>query len=305
MHLLAERGRLMQSLPSGTMLAVVQSEQELAPFVPEGLSLAAVNSAKVCVVSGPAELTSAWKMTLKEKGIGYRELATSHAFHSAMMDPILATFEEIVRSVPRNRAQIPIISTLFGRLATPEELCEPAYWSGQLRQTVRFGAALDELLTRENLAMVEVGPGQILTALVRQHATKKPGQMAVYSLPRNKESSDSEAISSALGQLWAAGVNVDWAALHAPANRRRVPLPTYPFERKRYWVGKTVAKTADDDSAPECAVATNGNGSGIAGSVTPDAVEQLVVAQLQIMRQQINVMRQISRPVAQQEAAQQ
>jgi acyl transferase domain-containing protein len=305
LHLLAERGRLMQSLPSGTMLAVVQSEQELAPFVPEGLSLAAVNSAKVCVVSGPAELTSAWKMTLKEKGIGYRELATSHAFHSAMMDPILATFEEIVRSVPRNRAQIPIISTLFGRLATPEELCEPAYWSGQLRQTVRFGAALDELLTRENLAMVEVGPGQILTALVRQHATKKPGQMAVYSLPRNKESSDSEAISSALGQLWAAGVNVDWAALHAPANRRRVPLPTYPFERKRYWVGKTVAKTADDDSAPECAVATNGNGSGIAGSVTPDAVEQLVVAQLQIMRQQINVMRQISRPVAQQEAAQQ
>jgi acyl transferase domain-containing protein len=223
-----------------------------------------------------------------------------------MMDPILSTFEEVVRSVPRHAAQIPIISSLYGRLATAEEMCEPSYWSGQLRHAVRFGAALDELLTRENLALVEVGPGQILTALVRQHADKKPGQTAVYSLPRNKESSDSEATISALGQLWTAGVNVDWSELHASASRRRVPLPTYPFERKRYWVGAGLAKN-EVAAAPisECALATNGTVKGMATSVSPDAVEQLVVAQLQIMRQQINVMRQISRSVPQQEAAQQ
>ena len=192
------------------MLAVVLSEDQLAPLLPEGLSLAAVNSAKVCVVSGPDELTSAWKIALKEKGIGYRELATSHAFHSAMMDPILGTFEEIVRGVSRKPAQIPIISTLYGRLATAEEWCEPAYWSGQLRRTVRFGAALDTLLSRPNSALVEVGPGQVLTTLVRQHVSQPADRLAVYSLPRNQEVSDPEAALSALGQLWTAGVNVDW-----------------------------------------------------------------------------------------------
>src|SRR6202453_837708 len=204
LHVLAERGRLMQSLPSGTMLAVVVSEAELAPILPEGLSLAAVNSAKVCVVSGPAEITSAWKIALKEKGIGFRELATSHAFHSAMMDPILAPFESVVESVQRQPAQLPIISTLRGGLVDAKEWCEPSYWSGQLRHTVRFAAALDELLTREQLAILEVGPGQILTALVRQHAAKKPDQIAAYSLPRNKEMGDSESLLSALGQLWTA-----------------------------------------------------------------------------------------------------
>jgi acyl transferase domain-containing protein len=145
-----------------------------------------------------------------------------------------------------------------------------------------------------------------MTAIVRHLASKKSGQSAVYSLPRNKETSDSEATVSALGQLWTAGVNVDWAALHSPANRRRVPLPTYPFERKRYWVGATDAKpAAAADSASDHALSPNGNGNGIAASVSPDAVEQLVTAQLQIMRQQIKVMRQISRPVAQQGAAQQ
>jgi acyl transferase domain-containing protein len=300
LHLLAERGRLMQSLPSGTMLAVVQSEQELALHLPEGLSLAAVNSAKVCVVSGPTELTSAWKISLKEKGIGYRELATSHAFHSAMMDPILAPFEEIVRGVSRKPAQIPIISSLHGRLAKPEEWCEPAYWSGQLRQTVRFGAALDELLARENLALVEVGPSQILTTLVRQRASKTPGPLAVYSLPRNKEISDPEAVLSALGSLWTAGVNIDWAALHAPATRRRVPLPAYPFERKRYWVGGAKADSAEIQPATRAEIPAEKSGlpTPVLNGASADVVEQLVTAQLQIMRQQIHVLRQISAPAS-------
>jgi acyl transferase domain-containing protein len=297
LHLLAERGRLMQSLPSGAMLAVVQSEQELAPILPEGLSLAAVNSAKVCVVSGPAERTSAWKITLKEKGIGYRELATSHAFHSAMMDPILAEFEQIVQGVSRKPAQIPIISTLLGRLATPEELGEPSYWSGQLRQTVRFGAALDVLLARSHTALVEVGPGQILTGLVRQHAAKASDQVAVYSLPRNKELSDPESALAALGQLWTAGIPVDWSALHA-TDRRRVPLPNYPFERKRYWVssGVTTTPATETPAAVPVPAYTNGAISSVAAPshAAADRVEQLVHAQLQIMRQQINVLRQLS-----------
>jgi phthiocerol/phenolphthiocerol synthesis type-I polyketide synthase E len=299
LHLLAERGRLMQGLPAGTMLAVVQSEDELAPLLPEGLSLAAVNSAKVCVVSGPGELTSAWKLMLKEKGSGYRELATSHAFHSAMMDPILAPFEEIVRGVVRKPAQIPIVSTLYGRLATPEEWCEPTYWSGQLRQTVRFGAALDVLLSRPNLASVEVGPGQILTTLIRQHASKDSNRVAVYSLPRNKEVPDAEATFSALGSLWTSGVNVDWAAVHAPANRRRVPLPAYPFERKRYWVGATdgaASFSARESSKHAAAISVQTNGAPVplSANVTGDEVEQLVAGQLQIMRQQLSLLRQMS-----------
>ena len=249
LHLLAERGRLMQGLPLGSMLAVVLSEEEITPLLPEGLSLAAVNSSKVCVVSGPTVLTDAWKANLKDKGIGFRELATSHAFHSAMMDPILETYEGIVRSVSRKPAQTPIISTLFGRLAKPEDWTDPSYWSGQLRRTVRFGPALDALLARQNLAMVEVGPGQILSTLVRQHAAKQPTQAAVYSLPRKKEMPDLESMLAAAGQLWTVGVDVDWSALPGKANPRRIPLPAYPFELKRHWIERKPSDSASDHIA--------------------------------------------------------
>ena len=135
LHLIAVRGRLMQSLPSGTMLAVVLPEEEVTPLLGEGLSLAAVNGPKLCVVSGTDEAVEALRKKLSDDGKASKALKTSHAFHSAMMDPILAEFAAEVGRVPRNKLQIPIVSSLYGRLATDEEWTSPAYWSAQLRHT--------------------------------------------------------------------------------------------------------------------------------------------------------------------------
>ena len=185
LHLLAVRGRLIQSMPSGTMLAVVLPEEEVRPLLTGDLNLAAVNGPKLCVVSGPDAAVAAFREKLSGERKVSRELKTSHAFHSAMMDPILAEFEAEVRRVPRNKPQIAIVSSLYGRLATDEEWIDPAYWSAQLRHTVRFTDAVGTLLNQPTLALLEVGPGQTLTTLARQNPAKQPGQATIHSSPRS------------------------------------------------------------------------------------------------------------------------
>jgi acyl transferase domain-containing protein len=272
LHLLAVRGGLMQVLPGGSMLAVALPEEELAPFLGAKLALAAVNGPRSCVVSGPTDAITALNKRLADKSIAGRELKTSHAFHSLMMDPILAEFENEVRRVPRREPKIPIISSLYGREGTAAEWMDPGYWSGQLRRTVRFADALGALLSRENLALLEVGPGQTLTALARQHAAKKPDQILAHSFSRTRSESDGMALLAATGQLWLAGVEIKWAALHDGA-RRRVALPTYPFERKRHWIEprsgtmELSARPAESTSVGETPDASQVQGKTMTSSV--------------------------------------
>jgi acyl transferase domain-containing protein len=289
LHLLAMRGRLMQSLPSGTMLAVVLPEAEVTPLLTDGLSIAAVNGPKICVVSGPDDVVAALAKTLSEKKIATRELKTSHAFHSAMMDPILAAFEDEVRKVPRNRLQIPIVSAMLGRLGTDEEWMSPGYWCAQLRHTVRFADAVGVLLAQPSLVLLEVGPGQTLTTLARQNPAKQPAQTSIYSSPRGANESEVVEFLSAVGQLWTAGVEIDWLALHGGAPRRRVPLPSYPFERKRHWIPQLEVPALTHSSAfPE--VEANGiTANGAAPSLAE--IEAIVDEQLRIMARQIEVLR--------------
>jgi len=294
LHLLAVRGRLMQALPGGTMLAVVLPEAEVKPWLVDGLSLAAVNGPKSCVVSGPEEAVAALQKKLSGAGTVSRELKTSHAFHSAMMDPILAQFEEEVRRVPRNKPQIPIVSTLYGRIAMDEEWMAPGYWSAQLRQAVRFADAVEKLLAQPELALLEVGPGQTLTALARQNPAKKPDQVTIHSSPRTCRESEEAEFLAAAGQLWLAGVEIDWKALAGPEPRHRIPLPTYPFERKRHWIEPHRPASAG-------AVYTNGTARDIstgvmetgANGVQPPLpeLEALIEEQLRIMAKQIEVLR--------------
>jgi acyl transferase domain-containing protein len=289
LHLLAVRGRLMQSLPSGTMLAVVLPEEEVTPLLVDGLSLAAVNGPKLCVVSGPEEVVAAFRERLSAKGSVSRELKTSHAFHSAMMDPILAEFEGEVWRVPRNKPQIPIVSSLYGRVATDEEWMSPGYWSAQLRYTVRFADAVGKLLNQPALALLEVGPGQTLTTLARQNPAKQPAQATIHSSPRAATDSETEELLSAAAQLWVAGVDLDWPAFHGESTRRRVPVPTYPFERKRHWVEpyRRVSSSPVD---------TNGAGSGrdtavgALEAVPSSELEALIEDQLRTMAKQIEVL---------------
>jgi acyl transferase domain-containing protein len=291
LHLLAVRGRLMQSLPGGTMLAVARSESEIKPLLGDGLGLAAVNGPNSCVVSGSHDLVAALEKKLLDQGIVSKELKTSHAFHSAMMDPILAEFEEEVRHVPRQKPQIPMVSSLYGRIATDEEWMAPGYWSAQLRQAVRFADAAEVLLQQPELALLEVGPGQTLTALTRQNAARKQGQPTIASSPRTCKESEVAELFSAAGQLWIAGVEIDWSALPGAKDRRRVSLPTYPFERKHHWIEpKQVVVVATE------AVYANGASLRTSGAAPASEVEALIQEQLRIMAQQIEVLR--NAPVA-------
>ena len=238
LHLLAVRGRLMQQLPAGSMLAVAMPEAELAPHLTDEVGLAAVNGPRSCVVSGPVQAVAAFREKLAAHGAACRELKTSHAFHSAMMDPILAEFGGEVARVRRQPPQIPIVSSLHGRLGTDEDWTSPSYWSAQLRRPVRFADAVGALLTDTSRIFLEVGPGQTLSALARQHAAWQPDRVMIHSLPRKSE----EGLLPATGQLWQAGVPIVWETLHAAP--RRVALPTYPFERKRHWIERSHAASA-------------------------------------------------------------
>jgi amino acid adenylation domain-containing protein/non-ribosomal peptide synthase protein (TIGR01720 family) len=235
--LVAARGRLMQSLPGGAMLAVPLAEAEVQALLGDTLSLAAVNGPALCVVSGNSEAVDALEGQLKEKGVECQRLHTSHAFHSAMMDPILDAFAAEVRQVKRNPPQIPFVSNLTGEWISAAEATDPAYWARHLRNTVRFGDGLEQLLKDPAPLLLEIGPGRTLSSLALQHPGRTAGQTVLSSLRHAQDTqSDQAFLLAALGKLWLAGVAVDWAAFYQGERRCRVPLPTYPFERQRCWI---------------------------------------------------------------------
>jgi acyl transferase domain-containing protein len=235
--LVAERGRLMQALPAGAMLAVPLGEAELVPLLDGQLSLAAVNAPGRAVVSGPHEAVEALRMALAGRGVAARPLHTSHAFHSGMMEPALAPFLERFRDVALRPPAIPYVSNVSGTWITAEEATNPGYWARHLRLAVRFADGVRELCRDPRMALLEVGPGQTLTTLARQHPDRGAGRAILASLRRAKDRrEDLPVLLKTLGELWLAGVEPDWSGFHAGARRRRVPLPTYPFERRRFWI---------------------------------------------------------------------
>ncbi|MFG6101409.1 SDR family NAD(P)-dependent oxidoreductase [Leptothoe sp. EHU-05/26/07-4] len=245
------RGQLMQQLPPGSMLAVPLSEKEVHPLLGEALSLATINGATSCVVSGPTEAIEALQNRLSSAGVEGRRLHTSHAFHSQMMEPILEAFQEQVRQVDLTTPQIPYISNLTGTWITAQEATSPTYWAAHLRQTVRFADGLQVLLQRPNRLLLEVGPGRTLSKLAKQHPERKPEQVVLTSLrhPQEKQS-DVAFLLNTFGQLWLAGGSVNWSGFYAHEQRHRLPLPTYPFERERYWIDPPKQVTEDFQSLP-------------------------------------------------------
>ncbi|GMT96581.1 hypothetical protein KH5H1_07000 [Corallococcus caeni] len=233
--LVAARGQLMQELPPGAMLSVALSEEELAPLLDARLSVAAVNAPGLTVVAGPVDAVEGLKARLQSRGVVHRALHTSHAFHSEMMDPLLAPFTERVRRVKLSPPRIPYLSNVTGTWVTAEEATSPAAWANHLRRPVRFAAALQTL--GPSHVLLEVGPGRTLSTFASRQTGPRVPATAVTSLPHPEERTpDTVAARTALGRLWMAGVDVDWAAVHAGVPRQRVSLPPYPFERKRYWV---------------------------------------------------------------------
>lgn len=236
--LVALRGSLMQRMPKGAMLAVRLPESEIKPWLAGEISLAALNSPGNCVLSGPIEAMERLAEKLQAAGIASQRLHTSHAFHSAMMDPIRNAFAQAVQRIHLRIPRIPYVSNLTGGWITAEQAASPAYWADHLRQTVRFADGLTALLQESELVLLECGPGRTLSSFAKQHPARRPDQAVAASLPRAKadESDDYWAILYAAGQLWTAGVDIDWQTFYGKDRRRRVSLPTYPFDRKRYWV---------------------------------------------------------------------
>ena len=234
---LAARARLMQSLPPGAMLAVRLPASEVAARLSTSLSVAAENSAALCVVSGPLPDVAALEARLALEGVACRRLPASHAFHSAMVAPILNEFAAVVGSVPRRTPILPLVSNVTGTWMTDAEATDPAYWAAHLRSPVKFADGVGTLLSDPHCLVLELGPGATLAPLVRQHPQKTPGHGVFSALDGGKAKlpPDAACLLTA-GHLWQCGLPVDLGQLTAGQQRRRVSLPTYPFERTRHWV---------------------------------------------------------------------
>jgi amino acid adenylation domain-containing protein len=265
--LVAGRGRLIQALPGGAMLAVRLPESDVRPQLPDDLAIAAVNSVSLCVVSGPTDAIEKFEARLKTQGVAARRLQTSHAFHSAMLDSAVQPLTALLDKVRFNNPSIPYVSNVTGRWITEDEAKDPAYWTSHLRQAVRFADGVGELLKDSENILLEVGPGQTLTSLANQHPEKTAGHVVVSSFSASRDQ-DLPAVLGALGRLWLAGAPVDWAGFYSNEKRHRVSLPTYPFERKRFWIEParpSVTQRVADDSTP-----TAGGDSSFGPSGTAD-----------------------------------
>ena len=233
--LVAERAKLIAETPDGGMLAVSLPEAEVLPLLGE-LSLAVTHGPDMCVVAGPQEAVAALHDELAGKEIACQRLRTSHAVHSDMMQPIAERFRERLRKVDFKPPQIPYLSNVTGTWITAAQATDPEYWVRHLCQPVRFAEGLGELLGSERI-LLEVGPGQALSTSTRQHPAAAERHVVLSSLRDSRDRQSDEAMLLAtLGRLWLVGAPVDWYALSRHAESRRIPLPTYPFERRRYWL---------------------------------------------------------------------
>ncbi|MGW2036276.1 SDR family NAD(P)-dependent oxidoreductase, partial [Streptomyces sp. NPDC001811] len=225
--LVAARGRLMQALPEGgAMIAVRATEDEITPLLGDGVGIAAVNGPASVVVSGPAGPARALAARFERT----RELAVSHAFHSGLMEPMLDEFREVAASLSYGTPRIPLVSTLTGAPAAPQELCTPEYWVRHAREAVRFADAVTALHAAGARHFAEVGPGSALTAAAGECL---PDGTPVVPLLR-KDREETEALLTGLAALHVHGRAVDWAPLLP--HRDGSDLPTYAFQRGRYWM---------------------------------------------------------------------
>ncbi len=246
--LVARRGALMQAQPGGAMLSVRTDVATLEPLIPAGLSLCADNGPTACVVGGPAAEVEAFAAELARRDIASRLLQTSHAFHTSMMDGAVEPFLEAVCGVSLHEPRVPIVSTSTGTTLSDAEATDPGYWARQLREPVRFTGAVRSALEVSGCHFVEMGPRGSLSTLVRQHERVTREKIAVVASLSDSRESECAATIAAIGQLWSAGLALP--AVPDAAGRRRLRLPTYPFERQRHWVETRVPADAASSPAP-------------------------------------------------------
>lgn len=265
LRLATARGRLMQRTSQGCMTSVLLSEEKLTPLLTEAgrISIAAVNGHSACVVSGCETAMANLESILSKQEIPHRRLHVSCAAHSEMMDLILDDFRRELEKTTFNAPSLPYISCLSGTWIEAAEATDPDYWVRHLRQPVRFFQGVGQLLQEPGCILLEAGPGRMLTSLVAQHPLRQADHVSLYSLPhpREDQQNDLEFLLSTVGSLWLEGVEIDWTALHCENKPRRIPLPTYPFERQYYRLTHSqVAQThvAEDRDSKQALPPING-----------------------------------------------
>jgi phthiocerol/phenolphthiocerol synthesis type-I polyketide synthase E len=234
----AARGHLMASMPAGSMLAVMAAAQRVEPLLPSSVSIAAINSPLACVASGPTEDISVLEKRLAEQGMSSTPLHTSHAFHSEMMQGALAPFIDIMRSISLSPPQLPYISNITGEWITDEQATDPAYWGQHLRAPVQFHKGLATIHDQLPGIFLEVGPGCNLTTLARSLFGDVATSCIQSSLPHAsaRGAGEVKTMLRTCAELWLAGAPIDWSRRYQGERRIKRVLPTYPFERRRYWI---------------------------------------------------------------------
>jgi phthiocerol/phenolphthiocerol synthesis type-I polyketide synthase E len=245
------RARLMHAAPRGVMVAVATSPDAIAEHLTDEVDLATVNDPGGCVVAGSEEHIRAFTERLGHAGITARRVRTSHAFHSRLMDSVISEFSAFLSRLTLHEPRIPLLSNLTGTWMAPSEATNPATWARQVRATVRFSDELDALLTDPQRVLIEVGPGGTLTGSAMRHPRWSDAHRAVRLMRHHAQNRhDRDAFLLGLGQLWSAGVDVDWAPLRGDHRPQLVSLPGYPFERQRHWVDHKRTVTLAADAAP-------------------------------------------------------
>jgi phthiocerol/phenolphthiocerol synthesis type-I polyketide synthase E len=263
------RARLMHAAPRGVMVAVALSPDALAEHLGGDVDIAAINEPGGCVVAGTEESIRQFSDRVTEKGIVARRVRTSHAFHSRLMDSMIPEFTGFLSRQTLREPQIPLLSNVTGTWLAPSEAINPATWARQVRSTVRFSDEVDELLGDPNRIAVEVGPGGTLSASATRHPRFSSGHRAVRLMRHHAQNRDDrDVFLLALGQLWSAGVDVDFTPLRGGQPGQLVTLPGYPFERQRHWIEHRATGGWVGEAA-----ATNGAATSVGAAGTNQAAK--------------------------------
>ncbi len=263
LQMIAERGRAMQDLPGGSMMSVRLPGSQVEPMLWGDMAVGSFNGPNLCVVAGPHDQVAELQQQLESNQTICRHLHTSHAFHSPMMQDIVAPFADFISQFDLQAPNLPILSTVTGEWMTAEQATDPHYWAEHLRQPVRFSDAVTRIWDEDpTRILIELGPRNTLATLSKQHASDPKNQLAIATLSNNADDmAEWHAMLSAVAQLWLAGADIQWNLLSSDGKPRTknsptIGLPTYAFQRKRYFVepGLSVLENQSDvNSIPDTA----------------------------------------------------
>jgi acyl transferase domain-containing protein len=247
--LIAERGRLMQTQPCGGRMAAVMAPIEIVREalkpVAARVSIAALNGSRQTVISGPGEDVKALLAQFSAAGVKFQELTVSHAFHSPLMDPVLESFEQAATKVSFKVPHLRPVSNLTGQVTSAAQMAQPAYWRRQIRETVQYAASMQTLADAGCTVFLEIGPSPVLVGFGR-NCIQPEGALWLASMRPGRD--DWEELLASLSQLYVHGVDVDWAGFDRDYPRQKVSVPTYPFQRERYFVDQKIQRAGQPET---------------------------------------------------------